>query len=167
MYYVGFTTATIVASIIMFQGFDTQDATSTISLLAGFLTTFLGVHLLNLSRKPDGTTLPLNGPLDSVITRRMSITGRASLDGWGLANGNAVGLADIGPDGAPRSARHGRQSSIYRAQSSTLFNAFEEDDEGDHPPNSGGLPRLREEDEEEEDDDNDDGVEADERSTLR
>ncbi|KAH0834720.1 magnesium transporter [Lanmaoa asiatica] len=53
MYYVGFSTATIVASLILFQGFNTTDGTNTVTLLAGFIVTFLGVHLLNLSRKPD------------------------------------------------------------------------------------------------------------------
>ncbi|KAI0756297.1 magnesium transporter [Daedaleopsis nitida] len=52
MYYVGFSTATIVASIILFQGINTDDPANTISLLAGFITTFLGVHLLELSRTP-------------------------------------------------------------------------------------------------------------------
>ena len=50
MYYVGFSTATIIASIILFQGLSTDDPANSISLLAGFITTFLGVHLLELSR---------------------------------------------------------------------------------------------------------------------
>ena len=50
MYYVGFSTATIVASIILFQGLNTDDPANSLSLLAGFITTFLGVHLLELSR---------------------------------------------------------------------------------------------------------------------
>jgi hypothetical protein len=42
----------------MFQGFNTTDATNTLSLLSGFLTIFSGVYLLNLSRKdPVGDTL--------------------------------------------------------------------------------------------------------------
>nr|VWO98501.1 N/A [Ganoderma boninense] len=52
MYYVGFSTATIVASIILFQGLNTDDPANSLSLLAGFITTFLGVHLLELSRTP-------------------------------------------------------------------------------------------------------------------
>ncbi len=52
MYYVGFSTATIVASIILFQGLNTDDPANSISLLAGFITTFLGVHLLELARTP-------------------------------------------------------------------------------------------------------------------
>ncbi|KAI0673732.1 DUF803-domain-containing protein [Trametes maxima] len=53
MYYVGFSTATIVASIILFQGINTDDPANSLSLLAGFITTFLGVHLLELSRSPE------------------------------------------------------------------------------------------------------------------
>lgn len=55
MYYVGFSTCTIVASIILFQGLNTDDPANSISLLAGFITTFLGVHLLELSRMPGGS----------------------------------------------------------------------------------------------------------------
>lgn len=50
MYYVGFSTATILASALLFRGFNTTDPTNTVSLLAGFIVTFLGVHLLNTSR---------------------------------------------------------------------------------------------------------------------
>ncbi|KAG9082324.1 hypothetical protein FS749_006927, partial [Ceratobasidium sp. UAMH 11750] len=50
MYYVGFSTATILASALLFRGFNTTDPVNTVSLLAGFITTFLGVHLLNASR---------------------------------------------------------------------------------------------------------------------
>ena len=58
LYYVTFTTATLCASFILFQGFNTTDAVNTLSLLCGFLTIFTGVYLLNLSRKdPDGALL--------------------------------------------------------------------------------------------------------------
>ncbi|KAG8704021.1 hypothetical protein FRC09_003825 [Ceratobasidium sp. 395] len=50
MYYVGFSTATILASALLFRGFNMTDPVNTVSLLAGFITTFLGVHLLNASR---------------------------------------------------------------------------------------------------------------------
>jgi hypothetical protein len=49
IYYVGFCTATIVASLILFQGFNTTSASNTVSLLSGFIVTFLGVHILNLA----------------------------------------------------------------------------------------------------------------------
>ncbi|KAI0800670.1 DUF803-domain-containing protein [Fomes fomentarius] len=58
MYYVGFSTCTIVASIILFQGLNIDDPANSISLLAGFITTFLGVHLLELSRMPGGSGGP-------------------------------------------------------------------------------------------------------------
>ncbi|GAB7348796.1 hypothetical protein MBLNU459_g7516t3 [Dothideomycetes sp. NU459] len=55
LYYVTFTTFTLVASFILFRGFNTSDAVNTISLLCGFLTIFTGVYLLNISRDdPEG-----------------------------------------------------------------------------------------------------------------
>lgn len=62
LYYVTFTTFTLIASFILFQGFNTTDAVNTISLLCGFLTIFTGVYLLNLSREdPDGRGM-MGGP---------------------------------------------------------------------------------------------------------
>ncbi|KAK1828443.1 hypothetical protein QBC39DRAFT_265000 [Podospora conica] len=56
LYYVTFTTATLCASFILFHGFNTTDVVSTLSLVSGFLVTFTGVYLLNLSRHdPNGT----------------------------------------------------------------------------------------------------------------
>ncbi|KAG2071489.1 DUF803-domain-containing protein [Suillus decipiens] len=138
MYYVGFSTATIVASLILFQGFNTTDGTNTVTLLAGFIVTFLGVHLLNLSRKSDPPNMP-NGhsTLESgLMNPRISLQGRMSHDGWG-------GLSEVQPDGALQSSGHGRRSSLYRAQSTALFNAFE-DETADNVP----LSQLRESEEE-------------------
>jgi len=146
MYYVGFSSCTIVASLILFQGFNTTGGINTVSLLAGFAVTFLGVHLLNISRKPE-PPLRENGhsALESgLMNPRLSLQGRVSTDGWN-------GVSDI-RDGAVNSSGHGRRSSLYRAQSTTLFNAFEEDD-----PNAVALDELHEEDE-------DDGI--DERTRL-
>lgn len=56
IYYVTFTTATLIASFVLFRGFNTQDPVNTISLICGFLIIFTGVYLLNLSRTdPHGT----------------------------------------------------------------------------------------------------------------
>ncbi|KAK3302343.1 magnesium transporter NIPA-domain-containing protein [Chaetomium strumarium] len=56
LYYVTFTTATLCASFILFKGFNTTEAVNTLSLICGFLVTFTGVYLLNLSRTdPNGT----------------------------------------------------------------------------------------------------------------
>ncbi|GAB7366493.1 hypothetical protein MBLNU230_g8286t1 [Neophaeotheca triangularis] len=61
LYYVTFTTCTLIASFVLFSGFNTSDAVNTISLLCGFLTIFTGVYLLNLSREdPNGENLGIN-----------------------------------------------------------------------------------------------------------
>ncbi|KAI0824890.1 DUF803-domain-containing protein [Trametes gibbosa] len=164
MYYVGFSTATIVASVILFQGFNTDDPANSISLLAGFVTTFLGVHLLELSRKPDPAAAPHlhHSALEAGLMHpRLSISGRMSIDGWNGAAGTPIGGSH---HGVPFSPAHGRRSSLYRNQTQTLFNAFEEDEEyadGDVAPLRGvGLNTLHEGAE-------DDELEADERTHLR
>jgi len=71
IYYVTFTTATLVASFVLFRGFNTSDPVNTISLLCGFLIIFTGVYLLNLSRTdPNGANVLSNGtahPFDDGI----------------------------------------------------------------------------------------------------
>lgn len=60
LYYVTFTTATLIASATLYAGFNTTDPVNTISLLAGFPVIFAGVYLLNLSRDdPHGQKLEL------------------------------------------------------------------------------------------------------------
>ncbi|KAF2423807.1 DUF803-domain-containing protein [Tothia fuscella] len=96
LYYVTFTTFTLVASFILFRGFNTSDPVNTISLLCGFLVIFSGVYLLNLSREdPDGRTFlgeASNGlhhgfddaiPTDTLTAfgSRRSMQSRRSLDG--------------------------------------------------------------------------------------
>lgn len=51
-----FTTSTIFASVLLFQGFNTGGAAA-VSLLGGFFTTFLGVYLLNLNKSSEGDFL--------------------------------------------------------------------------------------------------------------
>lgn len=132
-----FSTATIVASLILFQGFNTENPGNTMSLLAGFAVTFLGIHLLELSRKPTSTT-PHSALESGLMNPRLSLTGRPSLDGW----------ADT------PTHSHARRGSLYRAQTATLFDTFEEGD-------AVGLQRLSEEGE-------DDELEAaNERTRLR
>lgn len=156
MYYVGFSTATIVASLILFQGFNTTDGTNTVTLLAGFIVTFLGVHLLNLSRKPDLPKANGHSTLESgLMNPRMSLQGRPSLDGWG-------GTSELRSDGVLHSSNHGRRSSLYHAQSNTLFNAFEEEDVVVSMP----LSRLRESEEEEDVEGTEDDSDVDERTRL-
>ncbi|WWD21560.1 hypothetical protein CI109_106046 [Kwoniella shandongensis] len=140
IYYVFFTTATIVASAILFSGFNTPGVVNTISLICGFLIIFMGVFLLNISREPEAPHHATS--LESgLMNPRMSMSGRISIDSNGPSSWNygAVPNASYAPDGTLNSATHGRRSSIYRAQNSTLFNAFEEE----------GVPlgQLAEEDE--------------------
>ncbi|CCM01192.1 uncharacterized protein FIBRA_03240 [Fibroporia radiculosa] len=158
MYYVGFSTATIVASVILFQGFNTDDPANSISLLAGFITTFLGVHLLEISRKPESLPSVGNGHSaleGGLMNPRLSLTGRMSIDGWSGAAGTHIG----GP-GTPHSAGHVRRASHQRT-SSTLFNAFEEDEDATDTMGLSRLPEALE------DDDDDELENIDERTHLR
>ncbi|RXK40987.1 hypothetical protein M231_01835 [Tremella mesenterica] len=140
IYYVFFTTATIIASAILFQGFNTPGGVNTISLICGFLIIFMGVYLLNISREPEKPHV--HDSLETgLMNPRMSMSGRPSLDSNGPSawNYNPV-PSSYAPDGTILSAGHGRRSSLYRAQNSTLFSAFEED-------NAMALSDLPEEDE--------------------
>lgn len=44
-----FTTSTIFASFLLFQGFNTNGAAPAVSLLGGFVVIFMGVYLLNMN----------------------------------------------------------------------------------------------------------------------
>lgn len=87
LYYVTFTTATLCASFILFGGFNTTDPVNTLSLLCGFLVTFTGVYLLNLSRgDPNGLKMIAGRGSDAVgtdmissVQTRMSMEARHSL----------------------------------------------------------------------------------------
>ncbi|THH27362.1 hypothetical protein EUX98_g6831 [Antrodiella citrinella] len=144
MYYVGFSTATIIASVILFQGFNTDNPANSISLLAGFVTTFLGVHLLEISRKPDAIHAQ---------------NGHSTLeDGWNGAAGTPIGGGPFRIDspGHIRRASGGPRTSSGHVQ---LFDALE-----DGGPDSVGLERLPEVDEGDDDYEDD---EVDERTHLR
>lgn len=94
-----FTTATLCASFILFEGFNTSDPVNTLSLLCGFLVTFTGVYLLNLSRRdPNGFKMvsgrggddAIGTDMISQIQTRMSMEARRSF-GHG-ASGDREGL---------------------------------------------------------------------------
>jgi hypothetical protein len=88
IYYVFLTTATSLASIILFQGYGSTGGVNGVSLLCGFATIFVGVYLLNeREHKP----LPLTGrdtagmrtpARHSLLETRqsMSMAGRISMD---------------------------------------------------------------------------------------
>jgi len=149
LYYVTFTTATLCASFILFQGFNTTDAVNTISLLCGFLIIFTGVYLLNLSRSdPDGTRMsnakfdddgvPTDG-IASFHTRRSMQSRRSSssafLNGHGdreglihsydVENNSGIGLHELGEDsdgepGPTFSRNEERRTAIHTKQNSQI-----------------------------------------------
>ncbi len=146
LYYVCFSTATIVASLILFQGLNTDDPVNTVTLIVGFIIIFIGMHLLELSRKPAVTGH--NALEHGILNPRLSLQSRTSVDGWPAAAtvASSPGL-HFG---------HARRSSSHTA----LFDAFEDVPNGS--AHALGLRSLREEDGE------DDELEAaTERTRLR
>lgn len=158
-----FTTSTILASFILFRGFNTSGAAPAISLLCGFIVIFMGVYLLNLNRLIDPTT---QQPRMSLVTGQgVAGTGRLSEHHERLLNGDASGMMNSrmsmsgnnGGSGGRASfsaEAHGlpRRSSIYRndhhnhgrresAGSSVLFNAYDNEE-------TVGLTQLNEDSEE-------------------
>lgn len=160
MYYVCFSTATIVASLILFQGFNTTSGTNTFSLLTGFIVTFLGVHLLNLSRRDaeDSLSGPERLSIENPFMNSRLSTTRMSVDGGWPASPHALGL-----NGVPGHVRRGSRGSLHRNGSfgggnTTLFNAYEGE-----AGSAVALGRLREDDDEE---DESFAEDSDERSRL-
>ncbi|KAK3987930.1 putative magnesium transporter NIPA3 [Cladorrhinum sp. PSN332] len=97
LYYVTFTTATLCASFILFKGFNTTEIVNTLSLICGFLVTFTGVYLLNLSRHdPNGTKQlarrnagdATGTDMISSIQTRMSMEARRSRSSINVGRGN-------------------------------------------------------------------------------
>ncbi|KAL6720423.1 hypothetical protein ACLMJK_002345 [Lecanora helva] len=127
LYYVTFTTATLVASFILFQGFNTTDAVNTLSLLSGFLVIFTGVYLLNLSREDPNGHKMLNGhvmdgvPTDGLtgLQTRRSMQTRRSVD----AGRNSTGSVGYGR------GEHGRLMHSYEEDSIGLEDLAEDSEE--------------------------------------
>lgn len=144
LYYVTFTTATLCASFILYSGFNTTDPINTLSLLCGFLVTFTGVYLLNLSRSdPNGfKMISGRGGDDSVgtdmisqIQTRMSMEARRSLGHGGDREGlmraydeeesAEFGLTDLAEDSddernGMRTKQNGSASANGRSRSSEI-----------------------------------------------
>ena len=145
LYYVCFSTATIVASLILFQGLNTDNPVNSISLLVGFIITFIGMHLLELSRKPAVTGH--NALEHGILNPRLSLQGRTSIDGWPAASTvtSSPGL---------------HFGHAHRSSRTALFDVLEDAPNGS--AHALGMQSLREEDAE------DDELEAaSERTRLR
>lgn len=150
LYYVTFTTCTLVASFILFRGFNTTDSINTISLLCGFLTIFTGVYLLNLSREdPDGANLGINQldargkyhevdgiPTDGLagLQTRMSMQARRSGEGhrrstsWTLRTGGG---------------RYGNDPTALHAYDVEAHNLHDLADDSDEDTSGGDSARKR------------------------
>jgi hypothetical protein len=140
IYYVTFTTATLIASFVLFKGFNTNDAVNTISLLCGFLIIFTGVYLLNLSRGDP------HGLGDAAVS------GRAPFDD-GIPTDGLSGLQSRRSMQMRRSETFSRASVSRRRDSAVqrllrdeesavgLRNLTEEDDAGTESENEMGDPQ--------------------------
>ncbi|EPQ27507.1 uncharacterized protein PFL1_05045 [Pseudozyma flocculosa PF-1] len=165
IYYVTFTTSTLLASFLLFRGFNTSGAAPAVSLLGGFLVIFAGVYLLNLNRLIDPVT---QQPRMSLMTgegttrysehqeRLLAEHGRSrhSLGGGGGGGSNRASFSGGHGVSAPRRSsvygnhHHGRRDS---AGSSVLFNAYENEealgltrlDEDSDEATSASSPMLR------------------------
>lgn len=158
----GFTTCTIVASIILFQGFNTTDPANSVSLVTGFVIIFIGVHLLNISRKPDvpPPPSPTSGEPHHLPLEHGFVNPRLSLSGGGRLSIDSTWSREAAPLSA---GGHGRRTSA----GARALNAFTYPSRvGDEEQGNGGvgLTKLREDPREEEDSDE---FDADERTGLR
>ncbi|KAK9450561.1 magnesium transporter NIPA-domain-containing protein [Limtongia smithiae] len=134
IYYVSFTTCTLVASAILFHGFNTDNAVNTLSLLCGFLIIFSGVYLLNMSRADANMSVNMRTMMDSIPMENgiASIQSRRSIT---LSrNSNSIAL-------------HRRSTSNSLRQEARLI--------GDYEEHGLGLTRLDEDINEDSDDDMD------------
>ncbi|GAA6009162.1 hypothetical protein JCM11491_005775 [Sporobolomyces phaffii] len=116
-YFVGFSSCTLLASIILFHGLNTTGGANTLSLLCGLFVICLGVYLLNLSRSENES---------STNHRRLSHStlggggGRAShsyLEGGSSAMRNSLsnggGRLSMQSDGGDEAGR--RSQNLFRS----------------------------------------------------
>lgn len=87
LYYVTFTTCTLLASFILFGGFNTSDVVASVSLVLGFSVIFIGVYVLNVSRADDPrflfpgktfSSMPIDSAVGGLQTRRSMTMNRNS-----------------------------------------------------------------------------------------
>ncbi|KAG0141332.1 hypothetical protein CROQUDRAFT_68423 [Cronartium quercuum f. sp. fusiforme G11] len=140
IYYVCFSTATIVASLILFKGLGTQDAINTLSLIMGFVVTFLGVYLLNVSRyDPSGTSLNQINRRDGNISNQQTRISMSSERSLPLYHSSSI-----------NTNQHTTRGKYGRSEDSVLFEAFPEESVGLTIMHSEGSGSTTEDDDEEE-----------------
>ncbi|PWN43585.1 DUF803-domain-containing protein [Ceraceosorus guamensis] len=141
IYYVTFTTSTIFASFLLFNGFNTSGPASAVSLLGGFCVIFMGVYLLNLNRLVDPAT---QQPRMSLMTGEgVAGTGRLSeAHDRLLGNNDWRGRSSMQ---YPPSRRGSYPAHTRRDSSgSVLFSAYDNEE-------TVGLTQLNESDEDADD----------------
>lgn len=149
VYYVTFTTAVLTASFILFQGFNTTDGVSIVSLLCGFLIIFSGVYLLNLSEQyPDGRGLSTGRsehgiPTDGItgIQTRLSMQSYRSLDPRRGSNGSFT-LSPQTPQDDRDGLMHSFEVESGRYIMSDLSTEHDIEAETTHPLCGNGKPAM-------------------------
>jgi hypothetical protein len=142
LYYVTFTTATLCASFILFKGFNTTETVNTLSLICGFLVTFTGVYLLNLSRNdPNGTKMLARRDTGDITGTDMisSIQTRISME----ARRSQSHRLSIGSN--PRGGDREGLIRAYDEEESAGFgltDLAEDTDEEDNDPRSPMIPSF-------------------------
>lgn len=96
IYYVMFTTATITASVILFQGFNTTSTVNVVSLFCGFGTIFSGVLLLNNAQHP--AVEPHGKSVNGAITNGTVGDGRSSQESTLAYDEESLGLTQLRDD---------------------------------------------------------------------
>ncbi|GAA6012794.1 hypothetical protein JCM10207_005362 [Rhodosporidiobolus poonsookiae] len=126
LYFVFFSTCTLVASIILFRGLNTTGFSNTLSLLCGLFVICLGVYLLNLSRSENESM----GRRHSINGTRHSLLGHDSRNGGRLSMASDTDL-ERGPRLSEADARH--STSMYRGGGAMMGGVeplFDYDNEG-------------------------------------
>ncbi|GAA5853164.1 hypothetical protein JCM8547_000223 [Rhodosporidiobolus lusitaniae] len=112
-YFVGFSTSTLIASIILFHGLNTTGGSSTFSLLCGLYVICTGVYLLNLSRSEN----------ESAASRRQSQHGmRHSLLGSERHGGRLSMASDSDMErGHSTHSHHREREDPARLSTSSMY----------------------------------------------
>ncbi|KAI7856547.1 magnesium transporter [Circinella umbellata] len=110
IYFVCFTTATITASTILFQGFNVDSPIYVLSLIAGFVVIFTGVYLLDSIARGAGASNNNGGDYGDSEDEHLLMS-EATL----LENEDAVGLTDMHDDDSDlEDGLHSRRDSSQR-----------------------------------------------------
>ncbi|KAI8094514.1 magnesium transporter [Thamnidium elegans] len=82
IYFVCFTTATIVASAILFHGFNTDNPTNVASLICGFVIIFTGVYLLDsIARSIPHQSIPSEDEEEETLLEQQEVGSSFNLSG--------------------------------------------------------------------------------------